>query len=100
MIDRGMDLWNSWLFHDRDRTIFDESPSMILIHKDNILGLVRPNFSSKKDSFDERPLSPGLTYDYDNSKTFSQIEIKKVIDIVDIGIISNWRCRKWMANFI
>ena len=49
---------------------------MFLIHKDNILGLIRPNFCSKKESFDERPLSPGLINDYD-SKTFVQIERQK-----------------------
>ena len=38
---------------------------LFMIHKDNILGLIRPNFSSKKESFDERPLSPGLINDYD-----------------------------------
>ena len=48
---------------------------ILAIQKDNILGLIRPNFSSKKDSFDERPLSPGLIYDYDSFKN-AQIEIK------------------------
>ena len=82
----------------KDR-IFQRSYSRIvlkfLIHKDNILGLIRPNFCSKKESFDERPLSPGLINDYD-SKTFVQIERQKT----NWYRGSNWRFQKWMTNLI
>ena len=60
-----------------DRIVLAIELELFMIHKDNILGLIRPNFCSKKESFDERPLSPGLKYDYDNSKTFVQIERHK-----------------------
>ena len=95
MIHRGMD----WKYKRYQRSYIQKSYSRIvqkfLIHKDNILGLIRPNFCSKKESFDERPLSPGLINDYD-SKTFVQIERQKT----NWYRGSNWRFQKWMTNLI